>query len=498
MAFIDTIRLAFGHSLIAGNIPDKILLNKVAEKQQSQETGVESFGLFDSNSSNFNTFYPGVTEEDLKPKDADYVEPVFRALSEVVVHKGWNPIDFGQNGVLKKSMPLLQGQTVYPDHEAAVGNSLGVVKEVAWQNSYKTPAGIVIPSGINAKLSIDGKSNPKIARAVMSDPPSVHSTSATVQFLWDKSHPTMKDDEFWKKLGSFDQDGQMLRRIVTLVKNYHELSLVSHGADPFAQKIKDDKGINNPKWADMAYNAFHPERPATKYFMFDFKTDLIQNAETETIPAESNSKDSSQTIHMNKAFLISLAMIFGLKFKGTDGKEVDYTEETITEDGLNAQLTAVQTERAALQKRPDVAPDELTRLQGVEAEYNKIKDRTTLAEQVDKLTTDMRVVVIKNLNILKNNKIPETQLSVINKADYATLQVLNEQYITEIDEKFPLSCKKCNSTDINRASVRLGDDKDKSKSSDSNLSIKDQLSRKAAQKSFAHMHGQVEEENTEK
>jgi hypothetical protein len=113
---------------------------------------------------------------------------------------------------------------------------MGAVKDVMWEESYKTPGGIVIPSGINARMKLDGKSHPRVARAIMMDPPSIHSTSVTVQFLWEMSH-NLSQEEFFKKLGTFDKDGKQINRVASLVKRYHELSLVGHGADPYAQKI---------------------------------------------------------------------------------------------------------------------------------------------------------------------------------------------------------------------------------------------------------------------
>jgi hypothetical protein len=108
MAREMTIKLAFGCNLIMGNAPDKITLDKLHEKLVADPQAVESFGLFDSNTSNYNTYYPDVTAEDLAPKENEFIQPVFRALSEVVVHKDINPVDFSRNKVLHKSLGLLK------------------------------------------------------------------------------------------------------------------------------------------------------------------------------------------------------------------------------------------------------------------------------------------------------------------------------------------------------------------------------------------------------
>lgn len=462
MAFKDTIRLAFGNSLIMGHCPDKLPLEKVAEKEMKEPQDIQSFGLFDTNTANYNTYYPEVTAEDLTPKDGEFVEPVFRALSEVIVHKQWNPVDFSQNGTLKKSMSLLKGQTVNADHETAIANAMGAVKDVAWQESYKTPAGIIVPAGINAKLKIDGKSHPKTARGIMMDPPSIHSTSVTVQFLWEKSHESLSEQDFWAKLGTFDKDGKLIRRIASKVNAYHEISLVSHGADPFAQRIKDGQ-LNNPKYADVVYNAAHPDKPATKYFIFNYKEDLISNAETTpeevTIPPGSNNKHSQSKV-MNKQFLLALAMVLGLKHttkaEGSDTPtEVDYTEETITEDVIQNAIPVLVNERNSLRARPDITADEVTRLKGIETEFNKLpKDTASLKAFMDGATEELRKETLRNLGIV--NPTPSESLTkLIEKANYETLQALNSQYAEEAEKKFPMACKDCNSTNVSRASSTI-------------------------------------------
>ena len=49
----------------------------------------------------------------------------------------------------------------------------------------------------------------------------------------------------------FDKDGKLIRRVVNKVVRYHEISLVHHGADPYAQKIKDGQ-INTPLSAEVS------------------------------------------------------------------------------------------------------------------------------------------------------------------------------------------------------------------------------------------------------
>jgi hypothetical protein len=494
MAREMTIKLAFGCNLIMGNAPDKITLDKLHEKLVADPQAVESFGLFDSNTSNYNTYYPDVTAEDLAPKENEFIQPVFRALSEVVVHKDINPVDFSRNKVLHKSLGLLRGATVNADHETAIGNAMGAVKDVMWEESYKTPGGIVIPSGINARMKLDGKSHPRVARAIMMDPPSIHSTSVTVQFLWEMSH-NLSQEEFFKKLGTFDKDGKQINRVASLVKRYHELSLVGHGADPYAQKVNKEGQINNPTWADVSYNSINPvERKATNFFFFDFKSDLIANSE-ETIPTESNTDINNN--NMNKKFLLALAMVMGLKNKVND-VEAEFTEETITEDVVTNAVARSVNSVNSLSARPEITTDEVTRLKGVETEYNKIKglNNTELLAFRESMTNTLRAEVTKNLGIATNGKPSPEIVALIAKAEYDTLVALNAQYKVDADKNFPLSCTDCGSSKVTRASAKTGEAGDGTPSDKKNLSleeVQDVLRQRKAKEAFK-IHGQEDGE----
>lgn len=504
MAFKDTIKLAFGHNIIMGNTPDKLTLDQVANKVEKDDSALDiaSFGLFDSNTANYNTYYPEVTAEDLAPKESEFITPTFRALSEVIVHKEWNPVDFGIGNALKKSASLLKGQTINSDHETAVGNALGAVSEVGWQNSMKTPGGIIIPAGINAKLKIDGKSHPRVARAIMMDPPAIHSTSVTVQFLWEKSHADLTEEQFWAKLGTYHKDGQLIRRIATDVKRYHEISLVSHGADPYAQKIIGDQ-IVNPKFADVSYNKAHPgKKPATKYFFFDMSTDLVANSaeeadeSEETIPHESNNNNNAKDKTMNKAFLLALALTMGLKYK--DGEtESEYNEENITEEVIQNALSQRVTQMAQLSARPDITAEEVTRLQAVETQFNALpKDITALNEFMTAQTTELRAAVIKNLNTLGKNTGALKAMVENPKTSYETLSALNITYAAEVEEKFPLACKKCGSKEVNRASVKLSDPKEGGSGTGEprdNEEVFKNIRTKRTKTAISGIHGKVED-----
>lgn len=479
MQFEDTLNLRFAHNLIIGNmVKDKMSFEEIANKMQKDESTIERYGLFDSNTANYNTYYPNVSAEDLAPQESEFINPTFRALSEVIVHKGVNPVDFGENGVLKKSMTLLDGATINANHETSIGNAMGAVNGVAWQDSYKNDKGIFIPAGINANLKIDGKSHPRVARAIMMSPPAIHSTSVTVQFNWAKSHAALSEQDFFTQLGKVDKDGNMVRRIATHVKRYHEISLVSHGADPYAQLIKetgkDSKDINNAKWADVSYNSLTgTEKHKQKTFYFDYKTDIISN----TIPEETNNNeiDTPNTQVMKKEHLIALSAIFGVTL--ANAEEPTDAEVLLIQ---NAASTAI-TNLAARDTTITNNSAELIRLQEVEITYNKEKatfaDAIALAAFKETATTSLRSNVKALYGVISAGK-PDAGISkLIEDGSFETLTALSISYNKDVDEKMPMSCKKCGSKEVNRASAQINNAEEGKESS--NLDIKQSLSAKA-------------------
>lgn len=432
MAFEDIIRMGTGHNLIVGNSTPEYIVKRALEMSQGK-LAIGSFGIFD-NGPGPETFTPAANAEGVAPKEADYILPIYRALSEVIVHKGWNPVDFGQKGVLKNSLPKLKGQTLYNNHDASVGNHVGVVSEVAWEESFKdTSTGIQIPAGINATMKVDALSNPRLARGILSTPPAVHSTSVTVVFLWEKSHASLSEEEFWKKLGSFDADGTMYRRIATNINRYNELSFVAHGADPYAQK-KDAKGnINNPRHAKDVYT-LSEARKNEKYFYFDFQTDLISNGEENTIPTELE-EENKTTSDMNK-YLLLLAASMG----------VTVTAE-MTEEQLHAAIEAKRNTLALAATPNPAAATELTRLQGIETAHNALIALNTTS------LTAARGKVLGIYNKLAAGKPVEGLVTLINTATAEQLPALELQYSTQLEAAFPHTCKKCGSHEITRAST---------------------------------------------
>lgn len=455
---VDTMVLGSGHSMMVGNLTNKIALPSFSEKfYQASKVEVNKFGLFGSNT-DYNTYYPDVTPEDVKPKDNEFIEPVFRMLSNCIVAKNYMPTEFPKD-VLKASMGLLVGQTVNCDHETEIGNAIGSVKEVSWQNAYTDETmGIEIPAGINAVLKIDAKANPRIARGIMMDPPSIHSNSVTVQFEWKPSHSFEKEWEFYDKLGTIAEDGTMVRRIVTKIISYKETSLVSHGADPFAQIIKNGK-INNPQYAGATYYSFSDMPPMdektlrSKIAYLDFKdirsNDIMYNTSKPNYEGNQNPKIQNDMNELQK-FLDQLFSdgVLSLAEGSTPSMEVALSQ---VKDLVVAKNSLTQEKAKADQK--------ISELQG---EVTSLKEQISANQAMVNIGTshlsEVRSSAIASYKKLYgDDKVDQNILALLeaDSTNIETLLSLKATYDAQLDEKFPMRCAKCGSHDVSRASSSI-------------------------------------------
>ena len=367
-------------------------------------------------------------------------------------------------------MLMLLSQTVNIDHESSVGNAIGSVAAVSYQNSYLAN-GVKVPAGINVELLIDGKSHPNIARKIMMEPPAIHSDSVTVRFAWEPSHKFENINEFINKIGQFGEDGQLVRRIVTEIKGYSELSLVGHGADPYAQLIKDDGKINNPEYAKSieSLSAQGLEKP--RVYIFNYKTEVISLSKKHDDTSQTNNKPTptENSIEM-KDYLLKLAKILKLK-------EIDGLSETELQEEILEALETAQTEIAGIEEKDtkisDLTSDLETEKTTHEELQEKIKDidlgklgkvdfkklgDVTLEELQANATVGEEVLILqlkevqRVYKLLKGDKADETIVEGFKKADFKMLTSYIKEYTEQLNEKYPGKCNDCQSTNIARNS----------------------------------------------
>lgn len=441
----DSMIIGQGHTILASYIPEQVgpqtFCERYYEWTKPSSESISQLGLFGSDI-DYNTYYPDLQPEDLKPKSEEFIEPMFRLLSATIVSKNWNPTDFSHGNVLRSSMKMLLGQTVNCDHSTDIGNAIGSVSKVLWQDSYRD-GNFEIPAGINGILKIDGKANPRIARGILMEPPSIHSNSVTVQFKWDKSHPNMEDNEFYDKLGTYDKNGNMVRRMVTEVVRYLETSLVSHGADNFAQKIGADGKIVNPDFAKRSWSSYSEYQEATDkvYYFSDFK----DYNNTQQSFNDNDNQDNKESMNELEQFILSL-IENGIISLGEDHRS--------PEEAIQA-LTSLVSSQKNLQNQVDNLTTEKNQLteqiSNKDAEIANLRDMATVGTN---FIASLREDTIASYKKLMGDQVDETIISMINAqtTGLATLESLKKDYQTRLEEKFPMTCSKCGSRDVNRAS----------------------------------------------
>ena len=462
---ISTLTLGADHSMMVNNLPrglsGKRFIEKYPMAQKLTKDSVEKFGLFSSDI-DYNTYFPDVNPEQFTPEKDEFIEPVFRLLSNCIVSKNYMPTEFPAD-VLKASMPLMVGQTVNCDHETNIGNAIGTVKEVFWQESY-TVDGHEIPAGINGVLKIDGKANPRIARGINMDPPSIHSNSVTVQFEWKPSHNFKDPYEFWDKIGTYDDKGEMVRRIATKIISYKETSLVSHGADPFAQKVDQNNHIVNPGYASSVYNSFSEEvkqKISTRVIPhYDFKSfgEVAVMYNTSKTPIEdpkSNNNKTSKT--MNTELQEFLELLFGENMlslaEGTTAS---------TEIALSAVKAMIQ-ENKDLQESKTTAENSVQSLKDEVAQLKKTAAENAsfieIGQNHFKETKEAALASYRKL--VGEGKEDANIIALIESLDsLSSIKSLKASYDAQLEEKFPLQCADCGSKNVNRASSVTTQNKD--------------------------------------
>lgn len=423
---VDQMILGSGHSIIYPNYAN-------VDPENVNKINLRDFGLFLGKES----------LKDLTISEDGYIEPVYRLLTEVVVAKKYNPTDFSAKGVLKNSMHLLVGQTVYTDHYTAINNQVGVIKEVYWQEAYEEN-GVIVPAGINGVLRIDAESNPKLSRGILMNPPSIHSNSVSVTFAWEPSHKFADLWEFYDKLGTYDEKGELVRRIVTNIQSYSETSLVSHGADPFAQKILDNGRINNITHAAATYYGAmsnkedYNEVAKRNIYFGDFKSlDTLENGllDYEKIhnTGKTNNKGEDNSVNFNNMD----------KGKKEDEQKVETQLDlsSLFGEGL---LTLKEGEEMDL----GVVKNSILQLR------KEVKTLTLKSVIADRYVDTVRNLTLENFKKVSGgeDKTDETLLSLIKTTNIEVLESLNNSYQTQLEEKFKLKCSKCGSYEVNRAS----------------------------------------------
>lgn len=443
-------------SLIASNIPLQLPLKQELGQNMKDQS---SFGFWNDPPA-FNTYYPEAKEDDFTAKDEEFIQPLFRMLSNTVVISNRGLIEFPV-GVLKKSMGLMVGQSLYPNHDMRVGNELGAVVDNIWQEAYKV-GDKTIPAGINARLKIDAKSHPNIARGINMDPPSIHSVSCTVVYRWKPSHQFEKEWEFYEKMGTYDEKGQLVRKIATEILYYMELSLVSHGADPFAKKLDENGKIVLPNFASSQSVKVDQTNFAYNVDWRNLKS--VLNEETNSFNGlfKLNINQDNQKVMTPEEIINLASQTLGLSGLTAENIKTNLEQYKANQDKLVDPASLKLGDITGWDKIQESFSAMVTEL----TELRALKEKESFINAGEEYLNNLRTEATNfyKLSLEEGKEEDEAIIALINKADVKEAKALLSQYQTQVEKDAPLTCQSCGGHDISRASFKGNDnqeDKDK-------------------------------------
>lgn len=447
--------------------------------------GMIRFGYFGNDA---NKFYPNTTRADLLPQPDDFVDIPFRLLSATVVGGGtWKATDFSNSAILRGSMSKLAEKPVYTDHDTTLENWVGIIKTVKWSDSFNSN-GIIVPAGIDGILSIDAKTNPKVARGLLLG--SIFSDSVTVLFDWEPSHSIGSDEGMWsfyETIGDIADDGKMVRRVVTEIHDYYETSLVWLGADPYAKLIDDNGNLRHIDTASIVTLSKEEKEKAIKGYQRDkkFKCDFALDKNVIYLSKQRLSEEEPKREDvMNKEILEHLRKILGLAadaeitldhakklglitsdevvsqasaFSGL--KEIEIipaTGEAIKFSGKPDDFKVTSNSHLLVEKARFAAmKDSATEVTRLTTELNAAKDNAELGKKYLKLKQD-EVIRLYKLAVAKPD---EAVIGLMSKANSVELDGLLDQYAKGATDKFGGCCKACGSTEFEfRSSLESGEE----------------------------------------
>lgn len=457
--------------------------------EKARNSFMASFALADTNK-----FYPGLNvKNDVAPKPEDFIDVPFRLLSATIVAGGtWRATDFSDENVLKASISRMLGKPVYKDHDTDLDNWVGLVKAPKWTAAFTSTTGVAIPAGIDGIISIDAKTNPKIARGVLVG--GIFSNSVTVEFDWVPSHDFESDDEFEMNVGSII-DGKMVCRKCTKIWDYYESSLVWLGADPYAKLIDNNGDLVNVD-TTSTYDDAIVQTTYKKDKKYAVNSCLSKNVLSLSRPQ--NPTKPSNSNPMNEELLKALRILLGLaddaeitaemvsaikiakpedatalaasqelaqataevitELTGEEVKVENLTKAAVhklkghkavkTDDlsGKDAQIVTLTADKATLTTDKANLTAQVTTLtsdkQALTTEVETLKPDATLGKQ---FVSDKRAECIRLYKIAVDNKPVEAVINLMNNAKNEELDGLLTQYTKGVTMKFTGTCVDCGS-----------------------------------------------------
>lgn len=359
----------------------------------------------------------------------------FRLLSKAIIYQnswfGLTAMDFSNGNVLKSSRHKLVGRTVLPDHTHSTKEWLGTIEKVEWTESINN----IHVEGIDGTLYLDIDPDPKhpTRRTIRGvEKGAISSFSVSVWFDYKRSHPKMDIYDFLRRMGTKDENGEIIRLIVTKIRRYYEGSLVVAGADPLARRRKLSTSV-------QAENEFSLKNTGVLgAFSLDsgwtFKDGVCVMAKTKKDPSKEISteteKISEAETSMTSEQQVSLEEMSDTDSSKSNSELIKTQAETLSKlhnaiennkalqsnmDEVHKQLTEVSKEKDELLQQLDSKSSELSKcLESIEmlkAEFASYKEevqpRLDFADVSEEKFRKMAVDAYNKYTLTFTKQLPE-------------------------------------------------------------------------------------------
>ena len=393
-----------------------------------------------------NFSFDDVAPENYVPKDGEFIEIDARALSNVIVAPNtYRATEFPAE-VLKAAMGFLVNKNFFSDHLDYTENSKGVVISSTWQDSY-IQDGEIVPGGINVVLRIDTVSEPKLARKILSG--ELAAVSVGVEFTWTASHPFDNIWDFYDKIGTYDENGVMIRRIAKEITQFRELSIVPIGADPFACVIKEDKltRIDKARASKAMLSMFSDKESFEPKKAGDSNnTETIGALQVETLNFALHEKNKQINNDMNKELLKLLGLSETATFDEAKNAIIKAVESVnLTQEKYNALVTEKEALQTQLNDTIEREKDAITAKQSAEALLAEAKESVakyeTFAVKYNEQIAQRKERI--KATYQATNNASAAFLALIDKAEDTQLSELEKEFGVGLVQNLGVCCESC-------------------------------------------------------
>lgn len=433
-------------------------------------------------------FFKDVSKSDVLPRPEDFMVVPFRLLSATIVGAGsWKATDFSNSDVLRESMPMLNNKPVFKEHNFDLDNWVGFVQGTTWapaSDATKNGLTIPVPPGINGMIAIDIKTNPKLARGVATGV--INSNSVTVVFDFEMSHDFSSEDEYFSQIGMVADDGKMVTRKVTRIREYYETSLVFLGADPFAKAFKEDGGLNDIDISNvrqefmLKYPSFDgvddKEKNRKNYRIgFELTDGIISLSRNSAKQLEKPTEKPQKMKELIIAFIASFGQHFNLKAgdEPTEAQMIEHMKKLSFEKDDDKAKTAelVAAGELFFTKAKETGGDSVKAITTVDALLEKVTfikaDDAKKLENIASLEANAKIGQdFLNLKREEGKRLyklaagsdkKDSVISMFDKATSDELDGLISLHTKSATAKFVPTCQKCQSHDVTFQSSFTGE-----------------------------------------